>query len=312
MLKTVKIEAITILALAIGLFGCSTVSNSDYNSDLENNGNAVTNSNHSSTEKRPSVVATTNVLCDLTQQVAAETVDLKCLIGAGQDPHAYKPKPKDRKAIATADLVLYGGYGFEPNIIKLIKASSNETPKVAVHEVAVTKPIMGEAHDHVKHQKGKKQEHKGEKHAHEGKNHEHEVEKSTKEEKKPDPHIWHDVQNGIRMVEVVRNNLEKVSPDDAQLYADNTEKITNELQKIDTWIKSQVATIPDNQRKLVATHNALGYYLQAYDLEFKGALEGLSSQEQPTAARIGELVKEIKKEEVPTIFAENAKNTKLM
>ncbi|MDJ0696805.1 zinc ABC transporter substrate-binding protein [Mastigocoleus sp. MO_188.B34] len=302
MLKTAKIRGIfphrvaasfAALALTMGLFSCSGTLNSDSNSNTTNNDNTVTTSNDSPSGNRPSVVATTSVLCDLTKQLAAQTVDLKCLVDAGQDPHAYQATPEDRKAITTANLILYGGYNFEPGIIKLIKASSNQAPAVAVHEVAVTKPIMGEAHKHDE-----------EKHAHE--------EEHAEEEKTADPHVWHDAENGIRMVEVIRTNLEKVSPDNVQLYASNAENITNQLKQLDTWITSQIATIPANQRQLFTTHDAMNYYVNAYGLEFEGALEGLSTEEQPTAARIGELVKEIKKEGVPTIFAENANNPKLI
>ncbi len=45
---------------------------------------------------RPLVVATTSVLCDLTRQVARETIDLACLVAPGEDPHVYQPKPDDR------------------------------------------------------------------------------------------------------------------------------------------------------------------------------------------------------------------------
>ena len=217
---------------------------------------------------------------------------MKCLVDAGQDPHTYQPKPDDRKAIEQANLVLYGGYDFEPSIIKLVQASSNQAPKVAVHEVAVPKPIIGEEHDH----------------SHSG----HEGEEKHSEEKAPDPHVWHNPQNGVQMVEAIRSNLEKVAPDNAQLYATNAEKITGEIKEIDSWIKQNVATIPENQRKLVTTHDALSYYTQAYNIDYEGAVEGLSTEVQPTAARIGELSKEIKQENVPTIFAESTHSPKLI
>ncbi|MEM8810574.1 MAG: zinc ABC transporter substrate-binding protein, partial [Cyanobacteria bacterium P01_G01_bin.38] len=60
------------------------------------------------------VVATTSVLCDLTQQIAQDTVALTCLVEAGQDPHTYAAQPSDRKAIDEADLVLYDGYDATP------------------------------------------------------------------------------------------------------------------------------------------------------------------------------------------------------
>ena len=99
----------------------------------------------------PQVVASYSVLCDLTEQIAADTVDVTCLIEAGEDPHVYSATPSDRRAIESADLVLYGGYGFEPDIIQMVESTDGNTPVVAVSEVAVTDPLLGEAHDHGSH-----------------------------------------------------------------------------------------------------------------------------------------------------------------
>jgi manganese/iron transport system substrate-binding protein len=95
-------------------------------------------------------------------------------------------------------------------------------------------------------------------------------------------------------------------------YTDNAKKMTSELTQIDSWIKSQISTIPPNQRKLVTTHDALGYYSKAYGIPVEGALQGISTEERPTAAREKELVGVIKNANVPTIFAETSVNPKLI
>ncbi|CDN09848.1 MAG: zinc ABC transporter substrate-binding protein [Richelia sp.] len=291
MSRNVRLNAIAALILGMGVIGCDSAPESNSNSTTSTNNTAITTSERSS-ENLPLVVATTSVLCDLTKQIAGDTVNLKCLVAAEEDPHTYKPKPGDRKNIETAILILYGGYDFEPSIIKLVKASKTPT-KVAVHEVAVPKPIITEEHHH--HHHGER----GEKH-------------SEKEDKVPDPHVWHNPENGISMVKVIRSNLESKSPENAELYANNAQKITQELQQIDSWIDNQINTIPAQQRKLVTTHDALGYYVQGYGLKFAGALGGLSADEQPTVAKVGQLVKVIKQKNVPTIFAENYQNPKLI
>lgn len=238
------------------------------------------------------VVATSSVLCDMAETIAAQTIDLTCLIKAGADPHVYEPTPNDRRAIEEAQVIFYLGYDFEPSLIRLIKASSNSAPKVAVGEVAIPDPLMGE-HDHAD----------GEQH---DSNHTH------AEGKTPDPHVWHSAENGIRMVEVVEKTLAEAAPAHANLYAQNAQALTAELGQINAWIKSQIATIPASSRKLVTTHDALGYYADAYGIPVEGALQGLSTQEQPSAARVRELTEEIQASQVPTIFAETAENTKLL
>jgi manganese/iron transport system substrate-binding protein len=265
---------VAVLAVTLGFAGC-TSSQQPTNSSSNTTSAASPSSANSS---KPKVVATNSVLCDITEKIVQDTVDLTCLIPAGTDAHVYQPKPSDRKAIEEAKLILYNGYGFEPSLIKLIQATKNQAPKVAVNEVAVPNPQQFE-------EDGKTE---------------------------TDPHVWQNAQNGVRIVETIRDNLEKVSPSNAVQYTDNAKKMTSELTQIDSWIKSQISTIPANQRKLVTTHDALGYYSKAYGIPVEGALQGISTEERPTAAREKELVGVIKNANVPTIFAETTVNPKLI
>jgi manganese/iron transport system substrate-binding protein len=229
------------------------------------------------TSSTPQVVVTNTVLCDLTKQIAANTVNVVCVLAAGSDPHVYKLTPASRQSIEAAKLVLYGGYDFEPELIKAIKATSNPAPKIAVHEVAVPQPQKFE-----------------------------EDGKST-----TDPHVWHNAQNGIKIAETIEANLAKLVPAQAATYQQNTQKLTSEIGQLDTWIKSQINTIPAAKKVLFTTHDALGYYSKAYGIPVD-ALEGLSTEEKPNAARAKELVGKIQQARVPTIFAELTLNPKLI
>jgi manganese/iron transport system substrate-binding protein len=274
--------------LVLGLVGCGTPPASQ--------NNAPSAPSTVSSDSKPNVVASYSVLCDLTQQIAQDTVNLKCLLPAGQDPHTYQPTPDDRQAIDKGALVLYGGYDFEPGVIKLVQAAGKLETKIAVNEIAVPKPLMGE-HEH-----GDHSDEKAEKKTEPGK----------QAEKEADPHVWHNAQNGIAIVQVIQDQLSKLSPQNAELYRKNATALRDRLTKIDGWIKQSIATIPPESRKLVTTHDALTYYGVAYGLPIEGALQGLSTDEKPTATRIKSLVDEIKASKVPTIFAEVTANPKLI
>ena len=114
------------------------------------------------------------------------------------------------------------------------------------------------------------------------------------------------------MVKVIRDNLTKAAPENTDLYTKNAQALTAELTQIDSWIKSQIVTIPAASRKLVTTHDALGYYSAAYSIPVEGALQGISTEEKATAARVRELTEEIKADRVPTIFAEVSANPNLI
>jgi manganese/iron transport system substrate-binding protein len=225
----------------------------------------------------PKVVVTNTILCDLTQQIAAKTIDLVCLLTPGSDPHVYKLTPAARQSIEQAKLVMYGGYDLEPELTKVIKATSNSAPKVAVSELAVPQPQQFE-----------------------------EDGKST-----TDPHVWHNAQNGAKIAEIIGANLAKLVPAQAITYQQRTKKVTSEIAQIDSWIRSQINTIPADKKILFTTHDALGYYSQAYGIPID-TLEGISTEEKPNAAKARELVDKIQKSQVPTIYTEAAINPQLI
>lgn len=282
------LESTVVLTLVLVLASCGSPQPTTPSSSSSNT--TSTTASISGNGGKPKVVATTSVLCDMTQEIAKDTVNLTCLIPAGTDPHVYEPKPSDRKAIEQANLILYSGYGFEPQLLKLIQATKNSAPRVAVSELAVPKPLKGEEHEHGSEERAEAEREHGE----------------------LDPHVWHDAKNGIRMVETIQDNLEKLSPKNATQYTSTAKKMTGEITQLERWIKSQISTIPAKQRKLVTTHNAMGYYAAAYGIPIDGALQGISTDEKPTAGRVKELVDDIKQASVPTIFAEATINPKLI
>lgn len=253
----------------------------------------VTPSSAQTMSSKPSVIASNSVLCDLTKQIAQETIDLKCLIPGGQDPHTYSPTPNDRKAIETGSLILYGGYDFEPEVIKLIKAAKSKNA-IAVHEIAVPKPIMAEEeHSYTDEKKESKP-------------------KESQPKLEADPHVWHNVKNGISIVQVLKTQLIQASPANSERYEKNAKDLTDRLTQLDRWVSQSISTIPTNSRKLVTTHDALTYYGQAYGIPIEGALQGISTTEKPSAQRIASLVAMIKSTQVPTLFAEVSVNPKLI
>ena len=258
------------IALLVALAGCAGSTPSDSDSTTESDTAAESDTADATDDSQIDVVASYSVICDLASQIAADAVQLNCLIPSDQDPHTYEATPSDREAVETADLVFYAGLNFEPAIIDMATASDSEAPKIALHDEAVQQII--------------------------------EVEEEGEVE--PDPHVWHDVENGLEMVALIRDNFVAIDPDNADMYTQNAEQLTAELQTLDAWIPEQIATIPEEQRRLITTHDAMSYYAQAYGLTVEGTLLGVSTEDEPTAAKINELATSIRDKAIPIIFAE--------
>ena len=127
-----------------------------------------------------------------------------------------------------------------------------------------------------------------------------------------DPHWWQDPRNGLIAVEAIREALAAADPDGAAAYARNAVAYSGHLRELDREIARCLRRIPAGQRKLVTTHDALGYYTERYGLDVIGALiPSLSSQAQPSAGDIQELVEQIRAEGVAAIFPESSLSPRL-
>jgi manganese/iron transport system substrate-binding protein len=231
----------------------------------------------------PSVVVTTTVLCNLTKQIAKDTVNLSCLISPSTDPTKYESKPEDTKAIEEAKLILYNGYNLENKLISVIKTSKNKAPKVSVGELAVPKPLLSKVQN-----------------------------KTVKNKAIPDPYVWHDASNAIKIIDVISDSLGKAIPENITIYSSNTIKLKNEIIQLDKWIKQRIETIPEEKRLLVTTHDEMGYYIKAYGIKYNAALAVVNLEDKPTEKNIEQLAKNLKKSKPITIFPESNINPQLI
>lgn len=261
-----------VLAITVGLAGCGSSADPTAASD------STLETAGQANDDDLAVVASFSVLCSMVEQVAADVLEPTCLIGFDQDPHTYEATPSDRRAIELADVVFYAGLDFEPSIIQMVEATDTPAPKIAVHEEAVTTLLELEEDGDIE----------------------------------PDPHIWHDVDNGIRMVQLIEQTLAELDPANADQYSSNAAVLIQELEQLHAWIPTQIATIPENQRRLVTTHDAFQYFAQAYGLTVEGTLLGISTEEEPTAAQVKSLTEGIKSAQVPVVFAELTSNDKVL
>ncbi|HIK37849.1 MAG: zinc ABC transporter substrate-binding protein [Geminocystis sp.] len=224
------------------------------------------------------VVSANTIIADFTQAVGGGRINHTSLLKPGDDPHVYEPVPKDNIELERADIVFYNGYNLEANLIKLIKSTNVRGKAVAVAETERIKPMETEY-------EGKKQ---------------------------VDPHVWMDVKNAIIMVETIRDELIKTSPKDEAIFKENAAVLIQQLQDLDNWIRQQIASIPVSRRKLITTHDAFQYYGRAYGIKILGTLIGISTEEQPSAQTVRELVAKIRNSGVETVFVETSINPRLM
>jgi ABC-type Zn uptake system ZnuABC Zn-binding protein ZnuA len=127
-----------------------------------------------------------------------------------------------------------------------------------------------------------------------------------------DPHWWQDPRNAALATEAIARELAGADPEGAATYRRNAERYVARLHKLDSAIAACVQRLPEQRRKLVTSHDSLGYYARRYGFTVVGAaIPSLSSQAEPSAAGTERLVDQIRQQDVPAIFPESAVDPRL-
>ncbi|OJF14174.1 metal ABC transporter substrate-binding protein [Couchioplanes caeruleus] len=246
-------------------------------------GNTATADNPSSGTQL-AVVATTPEVADFVRNVGGGDVAVTQIIKPNVDPHDYEPTPADIQAIGTARVVVKNGVGLEEWLERTIESAGFKGAVVDSSQ-GVTLREGGHAHE--------EGEEAGEEHA-DG-------------EEEHDPHIWHDPRNAKIMVANIEKALATAAPARAAAFARNAADYTAKLDKLDADNEAAFAKIPVQRRKLVTNHDAFGYYVDRYKIEFVGSvIPSLDTSAELSARQLNDLVARIKSTGTTAIFTESS------
>ncbi|MFI5937651.1 metal ABC transporter substrate-binding protein [Actinoplanes sp. NPDC051494] len=227
------------------------------------------------------VVATTPEVADFVRQIGGDRVAVTQIIKPGVDPHDYEPTPADLQAIGAAKVVVENGVGLEEWLEPTIEATGFKGSVVdASQGVTLREGGHEEEGEHAEEEAG------GEEH---------------------DPHIWHNPANAKIMVTNIEKALSAAEPGAAGAFGAKLTSYAAELDKLDADNEAAWATIPAAQRKLVTNHDAFGYYVDRYQLEFVGSvIPSLDTSAELSVQQLDDLVAKIKATGVKAIFTESS------
>ncbi|KJC33916.1 metal ABC transporter substrate-binding protein [Bradyrhizobium sp. LTSP885] len=126
-----------------------------------------------------------------------------------------------------------------------------------------------------------------------------------------DPHAWQSAVNAKIYVGNIRDALIAVAPGDAAVFRANAEAYLAKLDALDREVREAVAKIPEARRKVISTHGAFGYFADAYGIKFIAPL-GVSTDSEPSARDIAEIITQIRVAKIPAVFLENISDPRLI
>ena len=225
--------------------------------------------------KTISAVASFTVLADVVQQIGGDNVKVRSLIGPNGDAHQFEPSPTDAQGLKEADVTFISGHGLERWFERLVAASGYQGKPVVVSDGITFR------------------------------------QRERRGQVSDDPHVWNSPLNVLVWVSNIEKALIAADPEDATLFKANAERYRAELRALDRYAHDKLDGIPEAKRKILTSHDAFGYLGREYGITFLSPL-GLSTETEASAARVAELIDQIKKEGINLYFIENSNDPRLV
>ncbi|WP_345796725.1 zinc ABC transporter substrate-binding protein [Castellaniella sp. MT123] len=231
-------------------------------------------------EDRLRVVASFSILGDMTREVGGDDIHLDVLIGPMREAHTFEPSPRDARALGAAQVLVLNGLGLEAWMPRLLEASDFKGREiVASHGVKTRLVGAGESED---------------------------AAPGT-----VDPHAWQDLANGVQYVRNIAQGLAQADPTHESAYLARADAYVQKLRQADAQWRQQLAAIPEDRRALATSHDAFGYLGAAYGIRIL-SLVGLSSEAEPSARAMADLLKRIRADHVRALFLEQGGNSRAL
>ncbi|MGQ7960254.1 metal ABC transporter substrate-binding protein [Pseudomonas sp. SP16.1] len=225
--------------------------------------------------QRLQVVTSFSILADMTRAIAGERIALVNLVGADEDAHVYTPSTADARAVRDADLIIANGLGFEPWLGRLI-ASSEARGRRLEASAGVLPLMLDEGGQQV-----------------------------------ADPHAWQNLANAEIYVRNIAQALSQADPANAAHYATGRDAYLEQIRQLLGEAKASLGRLPAQRRNIVTSHDAFAYLGQAYELKFI-APQGPSTEDEPSAAQVAALIRQIREQGIRAVFVENIRDPRLL
>jgi len=219
------------------------------------------------------IVASLYPLYFFAQQIGGDTAEVSIITPAGAEPHDYEPTAGDVARIEKSKLLILNGGGLEA-WGSAIEQTINQTQTRVVHagEGLITQHVKEEAKNSI------------------------------------DPHVWLSPPLAQKMVDTIARGFIGVDPLHAAGYEVRAMALKMKLEELDGEYRRGLSRCA--HKDILTSHAAFGYLASAYHFN-QISIAGVSPDDEPGAAQLGDLVRFAQKNGVRYIFFESLVSPKL-
>jgi ABC-type Zn uptake system ZnuABC Zn-binding protein ZnuA len=218
------------------------------------------------------IVTTVSPVTNIAYNIAGDKAQIVGIVPEGVNSHTFEPAPSDARVLAEADLIFINGLKLEEPTLKLAEANLKEGAEIVLLGDQTISP---------------------EEYVYDF--------SFPKEAGSPNPHLWPNPAFALRYAEIMRDALAARDAANAGYYAANYDAFAARIGALEEAIRATVASIPEENRKLLTYHDSWAYFAPVYGMTVIGAIQP-SDFAEPSARDIADMIQQIRAENVPAIF----------
>lgn len=238
------------------------------------------------------VVTTLFPYYDFARAIALDRAEVTLLLSPGREAHSFEPTPLDAVTISRADLFVYNGGEGEVWVDDMLSAVGEDIGSVLcmmdcvdAREEEFSEGMQG-AHDH----------------AHDDHDdHDHDHDTHDSDEIEYDEHIWTSPVNAMALCRAIADALAAADAENADFYRENAEAYCAQLAALDEELRT-LRQSAARTTLIFADRFPLLYFCEEYDLDYRAAFHGCSSDTEPSLATLKFLIDKVREEEIPVIY----------
>lgn len=218
------------------------------------------------------IVTTVSPITNIAYNIAGDKAQISGIVPEGVNSHTFEPAPSDAKLLAQADLIFVNGLKLEEPTLKLAEANLKQGAEIIQlgNQTVTPDQYMYDF-------------------------------SFPTEAGSPNPHLWPNPAFALRYAEVMRDALMQRDPANADYYAANYAAFAARIGALEDAVRATIASIPQQNRKLLTYHDSWAYFAPVYGMTVIGAIQP-SDFAEPSARDIGDMIQQIRAEKVPAIF----------